>query len=176
MPLVEGEPGDAPAAPAGRIRNTNKLLTTRGADHELSLLINKQLATTFPDPAPISSRTAVEANGRALAYLAHGYLGTVRSRLRRSTIPHPLVRRRLGDGRAPQHRAPLLTPVRHGPDGHTRHPAPGPGLHGYRLRVTLVFRADVEAQAGAYATGVLVLISSAAVAVTLAARVPDSAG
>ena len=38
------------------------------------------------------------------------------------------------------------------------------------ILITIVFDASVDAQSGAYATGVLVLITSASIAVTLSAR------
>ena len=50
MPLVEGSPGDDPAVPAGRIRNTRKLL--RAAALIMSvLLVGSSIVTTFLIPA-----------------------------------------------------------------------------------------------------------------------------
>ena len=46
----------------------------------------------------------------------------------------------------------------------------GADPHLRRVSITIIFDANVDAQGGAYATGVLVVITSAAVAVTLAAR------
>jgi hypothetical protein len=57
--------------------------------------------------------------------------------------------------------APVLGPGR-APDGLV--------FTGTAFLITVVFDADVDAQGGAYATGVLVLITSAATAVTLSAR------
>ena len=55
------------------------------------------------------------ANGRALAYLAHEYLGNGFGTVYDvSHHPHPLVRRRLGDGRPAEHRAALPSSLRHG--------------------------------------------------------------
>ena len=44
------------------------------------------------------------------------------------------------------------------------------------ILVTIIFDASVDAQSGAYATGVLVLITSASIAVTLSARHKRPAG
>jgi hypothetical protein len=77
----------APVAPTaqqlleGRIRNTRKLLTTAALIMSL-FLIASSLATTILIPpeefrAETNTEEAGSANGRALAYLAHLYLGDV---------------------------------------------------------------------------------------------------
>ena len=115
--------------------------------------------------------TAAQANGRALAYLAHELpRRRLRHRLRHQHDPHPLVRRRLGDGGAAEHGAALPAALRHG--ARTGRAPTRPLVLVFTaiaFVVTLIFHADVDAQGGAYATGVLVLMTSASVAVTLSA-------
>ena len=73
MPLVKGDPTDTEAAPLGRIRNTKKLLTT-AALIMCVMLIGSSLVTTLLIPHE-QFQPGGEANGRALAYLAHELLG-----------------------------------------------------------------------------------------------------
>ncbi|MEJ7838594.1 MAG: hypothetical protein WKF81_07245, partial [Thermomicrobiales bacterium] len=73
MPLIKGDPTDTHANPAGRIRNARKLLTTAALIMSVLLMLSS-LVTTWLIPAAEFVEHG-EANGRALAFLAHEYLG-----------------------------------------------------------------------------------------------------
>ena len=166
MPLVKGDPGDSPERPAGRIRNTRKLLKTAALIMSV-LLIGSSLVTTILIPAEAFSEGG-EASGRALAYLAHHYLGDLFG----TTYDISTIMILWFAGASAM--AGLLNLVprylpRFGmaPEW-TRATRPLVTLFtSIAFLITVIFNADVEAQGGAYATGVLMLMTSAALAVTL---------
>jgi hypothetical protein len=173
MPLIDG--GDADrghdprrdAEPKGRVANTRRLLIAAAAIMSVMLLLSS-LVTTLLIP-PSAYQSGGKASGRAIAFLAHLYLGRGFGTLYDiSTIVilglagmsamagllHLIPRYLPRFGMAPLW-ASLSRPL-------------VLVLLAISIVVTLVFRADVEAQSGAYATGVLVLILSAALAATIA--------
>jgi hypothetical protein len=169
MPHVSGDHTDTEERPTGRIRGTKKLLTWAAVLMSV-FLVASSFATTLLIPAP-EFQPGGSANGRALAFLAHDYLGNGFGTVYDvSTIailwfagasamagllnllPRYLPRYGMAPEWAGAVRPLVLV------------------LTGAAFLITWIFDADVDAQGGAYATGVLVLITSAAVAVTLAAR------
>jgi len=169
MPLVKGRPTDKPEFPEGRIQNTQKLLLAAALIMSV-MLITSAIVTIVLIP-PEAFQNGGDANGRALAYLAHQYLGNVFGSIYdASTI---LILWFAGASAM----AGLLNIVprylpRYGmaPDW-TRATRPLVLLYtGICLVVTLIFQASVDAQAGAYATGVLVLMTTATVSVSLLTR------
>ena len=73
MPQVQGDEADTESKPEGRIRGTRRLLTVAAVIMSV-FLITSSLITTFLIPQA-EFQPGGEANGRALAYLAHEYLG-----------------------------------------------------------------------------------------------------
>ena len=160
MPLIQGETIEQ------RISNTRRLLKTAAIIMSVFLMATSMVTTLLIPPAAFAEGGV--ANGRAMAYLAHQYLGNGFGSLYDistililafagasamagllNLIPRYLPRFGMAPEWALASRPLVLV------------------FMSVAVLVTILFDADVDAQGGAYATGVLVLISSAAVAVTI---------
>ncbi|HEX6445959.1 MAG TPA: amino acid transporter [Streptosporangiales bacterium] len=168
MPQITGAKGDTRDRPAGRVRGARKLLTTAAVTMSV-LLVTSSFATTVLIPER-AFQPGGPASGRALAYLAHTTMGDAFGTVYDvstiailwfagasamagllNIVPRYLPRYGMAPGWARAVRPLVLIFV------------------AVAFVITLIFKADVDAQGGAYATGVLVLITSATVAVTLSA-------
>ncbi|MDT7817910.1 MAG: hypothetical protein QOJ42_7826 [Acidobacteriaceae bacterium] len=152
-----------------RIRNTRRLLATAALIMSFFLMATSFITTLLIPAAAF--KEGGQANGRAVAYLAHQYLGSVFGSLydvstililafagasAMAGLLNLIPRYLPGFGMAPEwaraSRPLVLVFV------------------SVAFTVTRLFHANVDAQGGAYATGVLVLITSASCAVTITAR------
>jgi hypothetical protein len=73
MPQIRGDADDDPARPAGRIRGAHRLLATAAIIMSVFLVLSSLITTLLIPPAAFED--GGPASGRALAYLAHDYLG-----------------------------------------------------------------------------------------------------
>ncbi|MEU9482324.1 amino acid transporter [Streptomyces decoyicus] len=169
MPHIEGDPDDTEERPTGRIRGAKKLLTTAAVIMSVFLIITSFI-TALLIPAD-AFKPGGPANGRALAYLAHEYLGSLFGTVYDVSTIAILWFAGASAMAGLLNLMPQYLP-RYGMAPHWAR-AVRPMVLVFTLvafLVTWLFDADVDAQGGAYATGVLVLISSAAIAVTITAR------
>ncbi|MCD0482582.1 amino acid transporter [Streptacidiphilus sp. ASG 303] len=169
MPHIEGAPDDTEERPTGRIQGARKLLTTAAVIMSC-FLITSSIITTLLIPQK-EFQPGGAANGRALAYLAHEYLGSGFGTVYDVSTIAILWFAGASAMAGLLNLMPRYLP-RYGMAPHWAR-AVRPMVMVFTLiafLVTWLFKADVDAQGGAYATGVLVLITSAAIAVTIAAR------
>ncbi|MFE0510374.1 amino acid transporter [Streptomyces sp. NPDC058964] len=169
MPHVQGDTDDTEEKPKGRIRDTKKLLTAAALIMSVFLIATSFITTVLIPENEFKS--GGKANGRALAYLAHEYLGNVFGTVYDLSTIAILWFAGASAMAGLLNLMPRYLP-RYGMAPHWAR-AVRPMVIVFTLvafLVTWIFDADVDAQGGAYATGVLVLMSSAAIAVTIASR------
>ena len=168
MPQIQAAPGESEDDPQTRIAGARKLLTTAALIMSGFLIVTSFITVVLIPEKEF--RSGGSANGRALAYLAHHYLGDGFGTIYDistiailwfagasamagllNLVPRYLPRYGMAPEWARTTRPLVLV------------------FAVIAFGITWYFDADVDAQGGAYATGVLVLITSAAVAVTLSA-------
>jgi hypothetical protein len=167
MPLVRGGGDDSPLRPAGRIRNTRKLLMTAALTMSVFLMGSSVVTSLLISPEAFQRGGA--ADGRALAYLAHRYLGDIFGTLYDLSTITILWFAGASAMAGLLNLVPrYLPPYGMAPDWAKATRPLVLVFTAITFLVTVLFDADVNAQGGAYATGVLVLMTSAAIAVAIA--------